>query len=433
MKRFLLRRKPEKMFSIDINKVKALQDIHWKWFWKRADKKIKLEYVVINQNKPKYKGVFLPHIGISNNLKNCFSKVIEEYSYKEFWEKFFKWREDDIYAILFASKDEMFEKIDNNKPFFQNYSSHIKAMNILFLPMPLKVGGKIRTIEDVVRETFGYKDFEDGGSPIEDGRSLRAKYGENWRLKRRSWNAYSFTTKMGVDVCPYCGRQYTFTLGDGDEVKNGRPQIDHYIPETEYPFLSCSLYNFIPSCASCNHQKSDKYNSKKVKWRNIPYPYEDFDAISKSGEKKLYDDVNFKAFYQFVKDESGEQTDELCYGIKLRKNGNKLSGEMKNADDAFHLEDLYNMHDLELNDLFSRYRIYNKSRLKNILTVIYSAQNTSNSRQFKSMISTESCRLKKVILGFPLGNDDRQYPLKKFKEDIVKQLDDTCKKMKKGQ
>jgi hypothetical protein len=38
-----------------------------------------------------------------------------------------------------------------------------------------------------------------------------------------------------------------------------------------------------------------------------------------------------------------------------------------------------------------------------------------------------------VILGFPLGNSDRQYPLKKFKEDIVKQLDDTYKKMKKGQ
>ena len=429
------------MFSIDINKVKTLQDIHWKWFWNRAEKnKIKLEYVVINQKGPAYKGVFTQAFKVSNVPKSFFSKVIEEYSYKEFWEKFFKWREDDIYAILFASKDEMFEKIDNNKPFFQIYSSHIKAMNILFLPIPLKVGGKIRTIEDVVRETFGYKDFEDGGSPIEDGRSLRAKYGENWRLKRRPWNAYTFTTKMGVDVCPYCGRQYTFTLGDGDEVKNGRPQIDHYIPEAEYPFLSCSLYNFIPSCASCNHQKSDKYNSKKVEWRNIPYPYEDFDAISKSGEKKLYDDVHFKAFYQFVKDESGEQTDELCYGIKLRKSGNKLSGEMKNADDAFHLEDLYNMHDLELEDLFARYRIYNKSRLKNILTVILSARNKSvgdlletNKAFFSAVIAAESCRLKNVILGLPLVNNDRQYPLKKFKEDIVKQLDDTRKKMKKGQ
>ena len=378
--------------------MKALQETHWKWFWERSEKK----KLILNLKK------------YSTPLEiNC----------RSFWRCFFGWLEDDIKKILFASKKEMLNLIDEDNFFYKDYRNHLKwAAETLLCEEKTSDKERLEQMEDFVRESFGYKNFENG--------NFQEK--KNIGEKRRLWNAYAFTTQIRADVCPYCGRQYTFTLGDGDEEKNGRPQIDHYIPEAEYPFLSCSLFNFIPSCASCNHQKSDKYNSKKVEWRNIPYPYEDFDAISKRGGKKLYDDVKFKAFYQFLKNDDEKITDKLCYGIKLRENGAKLTGELKNADEAFHLEDLYNMHDLELEDLFARYRIYNKSRLKNVLTVIHSARNTSITRQSKAMISAESCRLKKVILGFPLGNGDRQYPLKKFKEDIVKQLDDTCKKMKKG-
>lgn len=396
----------KKMYSIDINKVKALQDIHWKWFWKRAAKS-SIEFKHANGGCLKI-------------------------NYQIFLKLFFGWNEEIVMNILLATKEEMFDLINENGSFYKAYKNSLKQMIEVNSSVLLSSEEMFWEVEKFVRDLFGYKDFENGSCPLEDGRSLWRK-DKNWKSKRRFWNAYAFTSQMGIDVCPYCGRQYTFTLGDGDGVKNGRPQIDHYIPEAEYPFLSCSLFNFIPSCASCNHQKSDKYNSKKVEWRNIPYPYEDFDAISKRDGKKLYDDMKFKAFYQFLRNDDGKITDKLCYGVKLRENGATLTGELKNADEAFHLEDLYNMHDLELEDLFTRYRIYNKSRLKNILTVIYSAQNTSITRQFKNMISSESCRLKNVILGFPLGNSDRQYPLKKFKEDIVKQLDDTCKKMKKGQ
>lgn len=401
------------MYSIDINKVKDLQEIHWKWFWNRATK-----------SSIKFK-----------DAKGGFLKL----SYQFFWKIFFDWDKNTINNILFATKEEMLNKIDENGLFYKKYKNCIENIVRTTSNLMLFDKEKIKQVEEFVQKTFGYVDFENGSWQVENGRSLKAKYGKNWSAKRSLWNAYIFTTKMNVDVCPYCGRQYIFTLGDGEDKKKGRPQIDHYFPEAEFPFLSCSLYNFIPSCASCNHQKSDKYNSKKKGWRNIPYPYEDFEATSKNGKNKLYDNVMFKAFYQFAKNDSGKKTEKLRYGIKLRENGAKLTGEMKNADEAFHLEDLYNMHYLELEDLFSRYRIYNKSRLKNILSVILSAQNTpfvnklSNILFLKAIISAESCRLKKVILGLPLGNGDQQYPLKKFKEDIVKQLDLTYDKIKKGQ
>ena len=45
--------------------------------------------------------------------------------------------------------------------------------------------------------------------------------------------------KMNVTVCPYCNRQYIFTLKSG----NARPQLDHYYPKNKYPYLALSLYN----------------------------------------------------------------------------------------------------------------------------------------------------------------------------------------------
>ena len=394
------------MFSIDLNKIKPLEDIHWKWFWNRAEK---------------------------NTIEICLKgKEFLSLNYREFWRIFLGWNEKDLRKILFASKREMLDMIDECDLFYIFYKNHLMWMNESISMDTSSNEENLKKIKNAIYDSFGYNDFESNGSQLEDGRTLRSKYGANWRKKRNLWNAYTFTRGLDINVCPYCGRQYTFTLGNGDEEKYGRPQIDHFFPEAEFPFLSCSLYNFIPSCSSCNHQKSDTYNNpKKAELKKLPYPYENIE----NGKKKLYDEVKFKAFYQFEEKTDEVQGDKLCYGIKLRNNENKLVDVFKNANEAFHLEDLYSMHDLELEDLFTRYRVYTKSRLKNILSVIHAAQNSfdesllKDNAFYKDVISTESYRLKKVILGFPLGSQDRQYPLRKFKEDIVAQLDKTYKTM----
>lgn len=400
------------MYSIDINKVITLQEDHWNWFWNRAEEKT-IEFTIKNYGSYKC---------------NCV----------KFWRLFWGWRQNDVKKIVYSPKEEMLKLIDENGAFYKTYLKNFSWFESFAFP-DCNEKNLHNEVVKLIQVSFGYGNFE-GSNYQENENSPENKCKPNLRVKRKLWNAYTFTRKLGVDVCPYCGRQYTFTLGSGEKNnKFGRPQIDHYFPEAEYPFLSCSLLNFIPSCSSCNHQKSDTYNnSTKGEPKYIPYPYEDFVNLSKNNEKKLYDDVKFKAFYQFVKDEDGKNTNELCYSIKLQENGNPLaSEELKNANSAFHLEDLYNMHELELDDLFTRYRIYNKSRLKNVLSLIHSARNSfnadfpGNKAFFKGIVTAESCRLKNVILGFPLGGRDRQYPLKKFKGDIVAQLDETSKKMKK--
>lgn len=69
---------------------------------------------------------------------------------------------------------------------------------------------------------------------------------------------------LGVRTCVYCNEK---SIGSGSEKdKNGkdriisRYQIDHYYPQSKYPYLCTSFYNLQPSCDSCNQGKSDDWS-----------------------------------------------------------------------------------------------------------------------------------------------------------------------------
>lgn len=64
---------------------------------------------------------------------------------------------------------------------------------------------------------------------------------------------------LNVKTCPYCNMQYTLyakAYEDQEKMdKVAKFQFDHFYPQSKYPMLSMSLYNLIPSCASCNNGK----------------------------------------------------------------------------------------------------------------------------------------------------------------------------------
>lgn len=65
---------------------------------------------------------------------------------------------------------------------------------------------------------------------------------------------------LNVKTCPYCNMQYTLNVQDCDQNDNKEDvalfQFDHFYDKSDYPMLSVSLYNLIPSCPTCNHGKS---------------------------------------------------------------------------------------------------------------------------------------------------------------------------------
>lgn len=66
------------------------------------------------------------------------------------------------------------------------------------------------------------------------------------------WNAYQLCSSAAYKVCPYCHINTTETVQETAEYDGYRPQLDHYICKSKYPFLSLSLGNLLPVCAQCN-------------------------------------------------------------------------------------------------------------------------------------------------------------------------------------
>lgn len=66
--------------------------------------------------------------------------------------------------------------------------------------------------------------------------------------------------KLKIRTCPYCNRNYTFTVKSSCS-KEGktfttRPEFDHFYNKSQHPMLAISFYNLVPSCSICNHGKA---------------------------------------------------------------------------------------------------------------------------------------------------------------------------------
>ena len=385
------------MIKIEIDdKIKTeIEKLHWKWFWNRAKVK-KINFKFAN--------------GLSLSLKAI-----------TFFEIFFNWDHDDLEDIITSNYDELTKKTSLSSGFYKNYEKNLDWLN--------KACGE--NTKKIIQDAFGYNNFENGNFIGDD-----------------KWSAYKFTQLLNLDSCPYCGRQYIFTIGDNNE-KKGRPQIDHFFPQDDYPYLSCSIYNFIPSCPACNLQKKDIFNKftvtekqnsyPRLKWENnfasILYPYtESFEDKNSKGESY----AKFHVFYKETQQDEFLDTpksktslnDVISVGIKV--NDSQIKDKIHNSIEAFHLNELYSCHKIELEDLLTRYRNYSKPKIDEITKLIVNAQlNIQASDDTVNQVAKiYTKRIKRTILGLPLGAGDKQYPLRKFKEDIIEQLDNTRQKMK---
>lgn len=388
--------------------------------------KIKLPDEIKNLHKEWYEN-FLENkqIPFKANLPNGKKNVLS------FIEHTLKWDKSLLTEIILAEPKKLHELANKDSEIFKRYH---QVKNAKFKIQQKNKEPEKWTVEKILKNYFGYNDFENNAFPCNG----------------KKWGAYEFTRLLNIDVCPYCNRQYIFTINNGD----GRPQIDHYYPQSDYPYLSCSIYNFVPSCPQCNLQKGDilnKYATAKEKNKHkefnydpngrafILYPYEDSietkDSNGKITERKIW----FSAKYGEWKKEYKLLDDSIRVHIK-KKNDPLLNDKIENSIEAFHLNELYSCHKIDMEDLFTRYRNYSRPKIDEITKLVLSETLDMNGlnlnkRQkeqlYQRVASTYTKRIKRTILGLPLGAEGKEYPLRKFKEDIIEQLDATIKNMRK--
>lgn len=90
-------------------------------------------------------------------------------------------------------------------------------------------------------------------------RTIKKQWGTLYQLYdkfvKKNFNT-QLVQKYGIKCCPYCNENYIINRKKGKDKTYAMAQLDHFYPRDKFPIFSISLYNLIPSCATCNHIKS---------------------------------------------------------------------------------------------------------------------------------------------------------------------------------
>lgn len=174
---------------------------------------------------------------------------------------------------------------------------------------------------------------------ISDGNNLKIKL--NVRILQ----------SIGLRTCPYCNAAFIGSRGRG--ILDA--QLDHFMSKSIYPFFCLCLYNLIPSCATCNNEKSDLDDLGLVS------PFDE-DADFEKGIKIDYHE--YEVPVKYVLREKNRKKEYVGFS-KMSVRGN-LDGELdyqKNIE-VFKLQEAYDFQEENARNYIARMKIYPKSQLE---------------------------------------------------------------------
>ena len=135
--------------------------------------------------------------------------------------------------------------------------------------------------------------------------------------------------QMGLETCVYCNAIPT-TSNNGEVFY----QMDHYLPQSLYPFLGTCFYNLQPSCDVCNdHKKTQDC---------------DFGLYVNSEQHKELSPFRF-----VPKIESLDGPYPKCEEILFRGKGANVTKESKAHEEMFHINNLYAGYKDEVSALYT--------------------------------------------------------------------------------
>jgi hypothetical protein len=199
---------------------------------------------------------------------------------------------------------------------------------------------------------------------------------------------------INVKSCLYCNAQYTLVINNKNKPL-AKFQFDHFFPKNTYPYLSISLYNLIPSCASCNQSKS----KTAFELNELIHPFhEDFHVLTQF-------QINNKAHL------------ELLMGIKVPLNEIQISltkldtPKVKNQNNFTSIAGIYKRHSDIVSEIYQKAYAYQNGGKEALMNL-----EQNGKRIFISTAEIEWM----LLANYPLANDINNRPLSKFMQDIAK-------------
>lgn len=241
---------------------------------------------------------------------------------------------------------------------------------------------------------LGYEKFSCKKITLKKGCTLDImKYKEIKDMLNDNWSAYQYLLELGIKVCPYCNRQYiTPIYSDNGKV---RADLDHFFSKSQYPFLSMSIYNLVPSCKFCNSSlkgtKEFVYNENLNPFESNVADYLEFDIIPKS----------YQSFYG---------NDNFVLKLREKDNKNKKNNEKaKKNCEIFKIEEIYQYHNDIIKNIILKKMIYSDRYIKKA----YKNYN-------KLQINNED--IKYILLSPYIGKKDNDKPLSMLINNIIDKL-----------
>ena len=134
---------------------------------------------------------------------------------------------------------------------------------------------------------------------------------------------------MGLKICVYCNVNPTIAV-EGDVMY----QMDHFMPQNQYPFFGTCFYNLQPSCGICNGHKGTK-------------PCDFGLYVNVEQHKEL-------SPFRFVsKINSMAVPYPICEDILLKGKGKQITKECKAHDKMFHIYNMYVGYKDDVSELYS--------------------------------------------------------------------------------
>lgn len=271
----------------------------------------------------------------------------------------------------------------------------------------------IKTVKDVCKKIFDYHKF----------------------VKEQD-EAYWLLRTLKVRVCPYCNRVYTLTLPTREELKSGeefkttRATYDHFYSQSQYPYLSLSLFNLVPSCNICNSNKNNKS-------KEIIYPYDE--EFGKNAVFRLIPDLKRvhegDNVFGFLTGESdkfhvrlmGKDMVSLLEdsSLKFRLADIKKADYQEriiNSMQTFYLEQLYNELKPEIRDILRNRYYFNDEYIKSVICPLLEKQLSEDGKN----VSEEQIWYMAMDMLFctRLRQEEwKERPLSKLTADILEYID----------
>lgn len=240
-----------------------------------------------------------------------------------------------------------------------------------------------------------------GKSTTQFGKNLLELYGYDKHFRKSQNRGIWLARQLNLKACPYCNSQYTLTVLKKDNKHLAKFQFDHFYAKNQYPYLSLSFYNLIPSCASCNIRKSRSDFSYRAHY----HPYHN--SLSTFSKFHLDYPVSLnKLSYQGI---LNLKPNELSVKLKSKFSDADLVKRVKTHGDQFDIEGIYQQHWDLAQELLIKAKLYSGAGAE-FLTKI------------EGLFPDKSMVLKYLLGNYMRENEILKRPLSKVTQDIAKQL-----------